>query len=83
MPEGPPPDDLQGPAERRLSEHLELVRTSPLPAESGLAAGIVRRAGWQRLVRAPLDALGNLIAAVADALMIFAGQRKREPEQRK
>jgi len=56
------------PAERRLGEHLELMRVAgPEPGHS-LVRRIVRTARWQRALRAPLLVAGVIAAAVVDGL---------------
>ncbi len=80
MPDEPYPGDLEGAAERRLAEHLGLVRANSPESDRALGPRIVRRAGWQRLVRAPLEVVGTLIAAVADAISVFSRTTERKPE---
>ncbi len=60
-------DDLS-PAEQRLSEHLELLRTTAPSAGPELAALIVRRARWQRAMRDPLLLVGAVAAAIGESL---------------
>lgn len=70
----------RSPAERRLDEHLELVRVAgPEPGRS-LVRRIVRTAIWQRALRAPLLAAGMIAAAAADGLLrlvVLGGRRRR------
>jgi len=56
------------PAERRLAEHLEIVR--PLPPSTGgsLARRVVRRARHQRALREPLRLIGSIAAAVVEGI---------------
>ena len=58
------PADLT-PAERRLAQHLELLRASPPSATPQLVPRVIRGLRWQRAVRDPL----LLVGAVATALM--------------
>lgn len=73
-----PPDDLS-PAERKLAEHLQVIRDAPVEPSRALAPRVVRTARWQRAVRRPLQAVGRLAAAVADGLAIAVGLRSRRP----
>lgn len=52
------------PAERRLVEHLELLRASPPSATPQLVPRVIGGVRWQRAIRDPL----LLVAAVAAAL---------------
>lgn len=70
-------------AEHRLVEHLAMVRANPPETEQTLTHRVVRRARWQRLVRAPLEVIGVLIGALADAVSAFAGSHNRDPETRR
>jgi len=70
------PDEELSPAERRLSEHLELLRTSPPSAAPELIARIIRRMRWQRAIRGPLVLVGAVASAFADGL----GLLLRRPE---
>ena len=65
-------DDLTV-AERRLSEHLELLRASPPTAAPELIARIIRRARWQEPVRDPMVFVGVVVAAVGEALVLLSG----------
>jgi len=65
------------PAERRLHEHLELLRTEPLVAPAPLVARIVRAARWQRAIRRPLVAAGALAGAIVDGVRLLLGSRTR------
>ena len=69
------PDDTS-PAALRLETYLRSLRDdSPRPGTE-LVPAIVRRARWQRLVRAPLHAAGLLVGAIADGLAVFFGSGK-------
>jgi hypothetical protein len=59
-------------AERRLGEHLQLLRDVP-DAPAGLTGRVLRTARWQRAVREPLLAFGHVAAAVGDALRLLLG----------
>ena len=58
------PADLT-PAERRLAQHLELLRASPPSATPQLVPRVIRGVRWQRAVRDPL----LLVSAVAAAFV--------------
>jgi hypothetical protein len=66
-----PPDDLTA-AERRLTQHLELLRDSP-PAAPQLVTAILRGVRWQRAVREPLVLAGAVASAVFDGLALLFG----------
>lgn len=66
-------DEDLTPAERRLSEHLELLRSSPPTAAPDLIAGILRRARWQIAIRDPLIFLGAVSAAIVEGLTLLSG----------
>ena len=57
-------DDLS-PAERRLTEHLELLRASP-PATPALVPRVIRGVRWQRAIRDPLILVGSVAAAAVE-----------------
>ena len=64
-------DDLTV-AERRLSEHLELLRASPPTAAPELIARILQRARWQGPIRDPMIFVGVVAAAIGEALVLLA-----------
>lgn len=73
---GPPePPEALSPAERRLREHLELLRTDLPTPPAPMVAKIVRAARWQRAVRQPLTAIGALAAAVGDGFRLLLGSQ--------
>jgi hypothetical protein len=67
------PTDPLTPAERRLGEHLALLREVPQSPSATLAPRIVRSARWQLAVRAPLLAIAHLAAAVGDGVRVLIG----------
>jgi hypothetical protein len=73
------PEGELSPAERRLSEHLALLRASPPSATPELIARIIRHARWQRAIRGPLVLVGAVASAFADGLGLLlrrsAGRR--------
>jgi hypothetical protein len=68
-------DDLS-PAERRLTEHLELLRATP-PRTPALVPGVIRGVRWQRAVRDPLVLVGAVATAVLEGLGL-AFERPRD-----
>lgn len=74
MSAGPPEPT---PAERRLDEHLELLRSDQTGLGHSLAARTIRTARWQRAVRGPLRVAGMIAAAVLDGLgLVGRGGRR-------
>jgi hypothetical protein len=73
----PPADDLT-PAERRLAQHLELLRASPPIGAPGLVSRVIRGVRWQRAIREPLVLVGAVAAALRDGLGLLFGR----PEDR-
>jgi hypothetical protein len=73
------PEGELSPAERRLSEHLDLLRASPPSATPELIGRIIRQARWQRAIRGPLVLVGAVASAFADGLGLLlrrsAGRR--------
>lgn len=73
-------DDPRTEAERRLDEHLELLRSEQGSTDLALAHRIVATARWQRALRAPVTALASVVGAVADGLAgLLGGRRRRTP----
>jgi hypothetical protein len=71
-----PVDDLS-PAERRLTEHLELLRATP-PASPALVPRVIRGIRWQRAIRDPLLLVGAVATAVLEGLgLVFERPRDR------
>lgn len=66
-----------GPAERRLDEHLELLRASPPEPGTALVPRVIRTARWQSFLRAPLRVAGMIgFAFVQGLTTLFGGGRK-------
>lgn len=66
------------PAERRLNEHLELLRPSePEAPGRALVRATVRRARLQHALRAPLRIAGLIAASVLDGLASLLGDHRR------
>lgn len=73
------PREMSPEAERRLAEHLELLRTDRRQPSLALADRVVRTARWQRVARAPLRVMGMLAGSVLDAItrLVAPGRRNR------
>ncbi len=70
-------DEPDGPAERRLDEHLSLLRASPPAPGTALVPRVVRKARWQSYLRAPLRVVGMIGLAFVHGLgTLFGGPRK-------
>jgi hypothetical protein len=59
------------PAERRLSEHLELLRASPPIVAPGLVPRVLRGVRWQRAIRDPLVLVGAVASAIAEGFSVL------------
>jgi hypothetical protein len=68
-----------GPAEQRLGEHLELLRTSPPAPGAALVPRVVRRARWQGYLQEPLRVVGMLGVAFAQGLASLLGGSRKTP----
>ena len=64
------PADLT-PAERRLAEHLELLRDSPPSATPQLVARVIGGVRWQRAIRDPLLFIGAVAAALVEGASVL------------
>jgi hypothetical protein len=65
-------------AERRLDEHLELLREEPpRPGRELAPVAVVRRARWQRALGEPLRAAGRLLFVAVEGLAALVGLRRR------
>lgn len=56
------------PAERRLTEYLELLRESPPTGAQQLVPSVIRGVRWQRAIREPLVLVGAVATAVLEGL---------------
>lgn len=65
---GDPPSDELSSAERRLTQHLELLRASPPTGAPQLVPRVIRGVRWQRAIREPLVLVGAVATAVLDGL---------------
>jgi hypothetical protein len=75
MTAGESPDELS-PAERRLAQHLQLLRASPPTATSDLVLRVIRGVRWQRAIRDPLVFVGTVAAALAEGLSLLFKPRR-------
>ncbi len=64
------------PAERRLIEHLEIVRASPPSGGQSLTRRVVRSARRHRALREPLRLIGTIAAAVIEGVGGLLGIRR-------
>lgn len=65
---GDPPDEELTSAERRLTQHFELLRASPPAAAPQLVPRVIRGVRWQRAIREPLVLVGAVATAVLESL---------------
>ena len=63
------PRDLSPEAERRLAEHLELLRAHRPQPGVDLTRRVVRTARWQRAARAPLRVVGMIAGSLLDGIL--------------
>lgn len=68
MSAGDIPRDELTPAERRLTEHLELLRASPPVGPPSVTSRVISGVRWQRAIRDPLLLVGAVAAALAEGL---------------
>jgi hypothetical protein len=71
------PDSAPTAAERRLGEHLQLLRTAAPDPGRALVPRIVRTARWQRLVREPVRVAGMIAGAALDGLLALVAPGRR------
>ena len=72
-------EPVPGPAEQRLGEHLELLRTSPPAPGATLVPRVVRRARWQGYLQEPLRVVGMIGVAFAHGLASLLGGSRTTP----
>ena len=72
------PADLT-PAERRLVEHLELLRASPPGATPQLVPRVIRGVRWQRAIRDPLLFVGAVAAALVEGASVLLNPSAGKP----
>jgi hypothetical protein len=72
-------NDAPGPSEadRRLDQHLELLRSDPPEPGTALVPRVVRTARLQRVLRRPVKAVIALAATVAGGVAALFGVRSR------
>ncbi len=66
-----------GPGERRLLGYLEELREDPPASDTTIVRRVNRGARWQRAVRDPLKAVGQLAGALADGVLSLLGSKRR------
>lgn len=64
-------DEPLTPAERRLDEHLALLRDDAPAPRADLVRRVTRTARWQDAVRKPLQVVGAVARAALDAFGLF------------
>ena len=64
-------------AERRLLEHLAVLRVGPPVAPPALTDRVVSTARWQRVVRGPLRAAASVGAAFVEGITVVLGRKGR------
>lgn len=67
----------RGPAERRLDEHLELLRVDQPAGHRSLVHRVIRTARWQRALREPIRMAALIAGAMIDGLRVLTGGRRR------
>ncbi len=70
-----PGSEELSPAERRLGQYLVVLNDDPPRPSPALTEMILRAARWQRALRVPLGAIGQLAATVGDGLRLLLGPR--------
>ena len=66
-------------AERRLDEHLGLLRARPPAPGTALVPFVMRRARWQSYLRAPLRVVGMIGLAFVHGLATLLGGERKAP----
>jgi hypothetical protein len=64
-------------ADRRLDQHLELLRSEPPEPGTALVPRVVRTARLQRMLRTPIQAVIALASTVAGGVAALLGARSR------
>lgn len=74
------PRQVSPEAERRLAEHLELLRADSSSSRpgAGLARRVARTARWQRSARAPLRVVGMIAGSLLDGIMRLVAPKERK-----
>ncbi|HEX2415580.1 MAG TPA: hypothetical protein VHJ37_10215 [Thermoleophilaceae bacterium] len=73
MSDSSPPREV----DRRLDEHLDLLRTEPPKPSTALVPRVIRTARIQRMLRAPVKAVLTLATAVASGVAALFGGKSR------
>lgn len=68
-------DDPPTPAEARLSQLLEPLRSDPPRSDPGTALAVVHAARWQSAFRGALRAVSQIAVAAADVARLILGRR--------
>jgi hypothetical protein len=68
-------DHVDG-GEGRLRDYLEELKGDPPRSDPRMSERIIRDARWQQAARGPLQAIGLLLAAVAEGLSDLLGANR-------
>lgn len=71
------PREVSPEAERRLADHLELLRADRPEPGTALAPRVVRTARWQRVARAPLRVIGMIAGSLLDGIVRLMAPERR------
>ena len=71
-----PSGDYANKGEARLGDYLEELGEDPPQSDPQLTGRVARRARWQQAARGPLQAIGLLLAALADGLSDLLGAKR-------
>lgn len=74
-------DDPPTPAEARLTQLLEPLRTDPPRSEPDLAVSVVRSARWQSALRGALRAASQIAVAAGDVARLIIGRGPSQDER--
>jgi hypothetical protein len=66
--------ETSSPVERRLDEHLELLRQDPPHPPDTLVPRVTHTARWQHAMRQPLVALAGVATAIAEGVRVLLGK---------
>lgn len=69
--------DFDSAAERRLDEHLELVRAEPPASDPRLTRGVVRTVRWQRALIVPIRMASAVAVGLVAGVRAVAPTRER------
>jgi hypothetical protein len=73
----PSGEDHSSGDEGRLRDYLDELRQDPPRSDPELADRVVRGARWQQAARGPLQAIGLLLATLAEGISDLLGAERR------